>query len=387
MPGPELGPEQDEVRLLHIARMRLVHCADVHLDAAFVGLGLPAARRRRAAIRQAFHKVVQTALDIGADALTVGGDLYEDLRSQRETTAFLQEELERASCPVLVVPGNHDYWHPGSLYARERWPANVHIFNSSEFSEVEVAGWRIFGAAHLKPKGTGNLLGSFRVPKGGPAIALFHGSEQGQLAFQGEGKEDHAPFSEAEISRCGFRFALVGHFHTPRVTAWLTYPGNPEPLTFGEQGTRGAAVVVMDDDHPDHPPQVEIVPVATFSVADLDVDISECSHSEAILDRIEQALPPDELVACRVRLTGELGEGVRLSPTELLGRLRKDDRSIDLVVACRPHLDLDFLRQAPDARGQFVRALMARPDFDSEVVQSALLAGLNALLGEEPALL
>jgi DNA repair exonuclease SbcCD nuclease subunit len=367
--------------------MRLVHCADVHLDAAFVGLGLPAARRRRADIRQAFHKVVQTALDIGADALTIGGDLYEDLRSQRETTAFLQEELERASCPVLIAPGNHDYWHPGSLYARERWPSNVHIFSSSEFTEQEVAGWRIFGAAHLKPKGTGNLVGSFRVPKGGPAIALFHGSEQGQLRFQGEGKEDHAPFSETEISKAGFQYALVGHFHTPRVTEWLSYPGNPEPLTFGEQGIRGVAIAVFNDDRPQERPQLEISPVANFSVCDLEVDISDCSHSDSILDHIEQALPQDPLVACRVRLVGELGEGVRLSPNELLARLRKDERSLDLVVACRPHLDLDLLRQAPDARGQFVRALMARPDFDSEVVQAALLAGLNALLGEEPALL
>ncbi len=373
--------------MLHIARMRLVHCADVHLDAAFVGLGLPAARRRRAALRQAFHRVVQTAVDIGADALTVGGDLYEDLRSQRETTAFLQEETERASCPVLIAPGNHDYWHPGSLYARERWPSNVHIFSSSEFTEVEVAGWRIFGAAHLKPKGTGNLIGSFRVPKGGPAIALFHGSERGQLPFQGEGKEDHAPFTESEISKCGFQYALMGHFHTPRVTPWLTYPGNPEPLTFGEQGARGAAVLVFDDERPQERPQVEIASLSTVSVSDLEVDISECSHSDSILDQIEQALPENPLVACRVRLTGELGEGVRLNPTELLARLRKEDRSIDLVVACRPHLDLDFLRQAPDARGQFVRALMARPDFDSEVVQAALVAGLNALLGEEPALL
>ncbi|MHB1501366.1 MAG: metallophosphoesterase family protein [Candidatus Dormibacteria bacterium] len=367
--------------------MRLIHCADVHLDAAFVGLGLPAARRRRAAIREAFHKVVGLAVDIGADALTIGGDLYEDLRSQRETTAFLQEELERVSCPVLIAPGNHDYWHTGSLYARERWPANVHIFNTQEFTEVQVGGWRVFGAAHLKPKGTGNLLGSFRVPKGGPAIALFHGSERGQLAFQGEGKEDHAPFTESELAKSGFQFGLLGHFHTPRVTEWLTYPGNPEPLTFGEQGMRGAAVVELADEGGDQRARVEIVPVATYSVSDLEVDITECLHSEAILDRVERALPQDALVAARVRLTGELASGVRLNPTELLSRLRKEDRSVDLVVACRPQLDLDSLRQAPDARGQFVRSLMARPDFDSEVVQAALVAGLNALLGEEPALL
>lgn len=363
--------------------MRLLHCADVHLDASFAGLGPVPARRRRAAIRQSFRSIVQLAIDERVDALTIGGDLYEDLRSQRETTQFLQQELERVGCPVLIAPGNHDYWHSGSLYARERWPANVHIYESAEFTPKDVAGWRVFGAAHLQPKGTKNLLAKMKVPKGPPAIALFHGSERGQLPLQGEGKQDHAPFSEDEIGRCGFQFALMGHFHTPRTTNRLLYPGNPEPLTFGEEGVRGAALV----DFATTPPKVDIRKVATFTVSDLEVDITGCLHSDSICERIVEALPKDQNAATRVRLTGELGTGVRLSSTELLERLRQDDRCLDLVLAFRPQLDLDGLRQSPDARGQFVRALMARPDFDSELVQAALLAGLNALLGEEPALL
>lgn len=363
--------------------MRLIHCSDVHLDASFVGLGPVAARHRRAAIRQTFRSIVQLAIDERADALTIGGDLYEDLRSQRETTQFLQQELERVGCPVLIAPGNHDYWHSGSLYARERWPANVHIYNSAEFTPRDLAGWRVFGAAHLQPKGTKNLLSRVKVPKGAPAVALFHGSERGQLPLQGEGKQDHAPFREEEIGKSGFQFALLGHFHTPRTTSHLLYPGNPEPLTFGETGVRGAAVV----DFGTTPPMVDIRRVATFTVADQDVDITGCLHSDSIYERIVEALPTAANAATRVRLTGELGAGVRLSSTELLDRLRLEDRCVDLVLACRPQLDLDGLRQSPDARGQFVRALMARPDFESDLVQAALLAGLNALLGEEPALL
>ncbi|MDA8330926.1 MAG: metallophosphoesterase family protein [Candidatus Dormibacteraeota bacterium] len=366
--------------------MRLIHCADVHLDASFSGLGLAAARRRRWAIRQTFRRVVDMAVEQRADALTIGGDLYEDLRSQGDTTRFLQQEFERASCPVLISPGNHDYLHPGSLYSRERWPQNVHIFQGGEFTPYELGGWRVFGVAHLKPKGTGDLLHRFKVPKGGPAVALFHGSERGQLPEQGEGKEDHAPFSEDEIQRSGFRYALLGHFHKPRVGRLLVYPGNPEPLTFGEEGTRGPAVVELDEQGP---PRVEIVPVGTFQLAEIEVDVTGCQHSEAIADRVLGAIQVQEDgdVAYRVRVTGELAAGVRLSRQELLERLRVNGRSVELVISCRPQLDLEQLRQAPDARGQFVRSLLARPDFDSELVQAALLAGLNALLGEEPALL
>ncbi|HUY54598.1 MAG TPA: DNA repair exonuclease [Candidatus Nanopelagicaceae bacterium] len=362
--------------------MRLLHCSDVHLDTAFAGLGPAVARRRRAGVRRAFTRIVDLALEQRVDALTIGGDLYEDLRSQRDTAQFLQQQFSRLSCPVLIAPGNHDYWHPGSIYAREKWPENVTVFKTAEFTPVEVAGVRIFGAAHIQPKGTKDLLGQFKAAKDGPAIALFHGSERGQLPFQGEGKEDHAPFSEDEIVKAGFQYGLLGHFHTPRSTTRVIYPGNPEPLTFGEVGERGAALI----DFANLPPAVEIRKVSTFTLTDIEVDVTGCLHSEAVLDRIGEVLSRDPDSGTRVRLVGEVASGVRLGPTELLERLRQDDVCVDLVIDARPALDLEALSLAPDARGQFVRALLARNDSDSDLVRQALLVGLDALRGEAPLL-
>ena len=362
--------------------MRLLHCSDVHLDTAFAGLGQAVARRRRAGIRRAFTRIVDLALEEKVDALTIGGDLYEDLRSQRDTAQFLQQQFSRLSCPILVAPGNHDYWHPASIYAREKWPENVTVFRSPEFTPVEVAGVRIFGAAHVQPKGTKDLLGHFKAAKDGPAIALFHGSERGQLPFQGEAKEDHAPFSEDEIGKAGFQYALLGHFHTPRSTSRLIYPGNPEPLTFGEVGERGAALI----DFARMPPAVEIRRVSTFTLTDVEVDITGCLHSAAVLDRIGEVLSRDPDSGTRVRLVGEVASGVRLGPNELLETLRHDDVCVDLILDARSALDLEALSQAPDARGQFVRALLARQDSDSDLVRRALVLGLDALRGEEPVL-
>ncbi|HUY07932.1 MAG TPA: metallophosphoesterase [Candidatus Dormibacteraeota bacterium] len=363
--------------------VRLLHCADMHIDAAFQGLGETMGKRRRAALRQTFQNVVKLALELQVDALTIGGDLYEDLRSRQDAARFLAEQLGQLPFPVLIAPGNHDYWHPGSLYATNDWPDNVLIFSTNQFSAVEVAGHRIFGVAHDKPKGTGNLLAGFKVPDGLPAIALFHGSERGQLPAQGEGKEDHAPFSEMEIAKAGFRFGLLGHFHKPRTTAHLVYPGNPEPLTFGEDGLRGAAEV----DFTPSTPSVKIHPVNTFSLTELEVDVTDCQHSDAVLQRVREALPQGADQGARVKLVGEMALGMQLGPSELVRRLREGDRCVDVVFATRPALDLEQLKQAPDIRGQFVRGLMERPDFDSELVQSALRAGVEALQGEEPAIL
>jgi DNA repair protein SbcD/Mre11 len=355
----------------------------VHLDATFRGLGPAPAQRRRAALRLTFSNVVKLAAELKVDALTIGGDLYEDLRAREDVANFLAEQLGQLPFPVLIAPGNHDYWHPGSLYATHSWPENVHIFSRAEFSAVEVGDVRIFGIAHDKPKGTGNLLEGFHAPEGGQAIALFHGSERGQLPMQEEGKEDYAPFSESEITKAGFRYGLLGHFHTPRATELLLYPGNPEPLTFGELGARGAVEV----DFSPTTPSVKIHQVNTFTLSDVEVDVTGCQHSEALLQRVQEALPEGADTETRVRLIGELALGVQLGPSELVKRLREGDRCVDVVYSTRPALDLEVLSRAPDIRGQFVRGLMKRQDFNSELVQSALRAGVEALRGEEPAIL
>jgi len=370
-------------QVVHMQLVKLLHCADVHLDAVFRGLGPPVAQRRRAGLRQTFQNIVKLARDLKVDVLTIGGDLYEDLHSRPDTARFLAEQLGSLNCPVLISPGNHDYWHPGSLYATNDWPVNVHIFDRNQFSPVEVAGHRIFGIAHDKPKGTGNLLAGVHVPPGVPAIALFHGSERGLLHFQEEDKEDHAPFSEPEIAHAGFRFGLLGHFHKPRTTAHLVYPGNPEPLTFGEEGVRGAAEVEFGSGDP----RVTIHPVNTFTLEERQVDVTACRHSEALLELVQEAMPEGDSSGTRVRLVGEMALGLQLGPGELLRRLRDGGRCVDVVFATRPAIDLDQLILAPDIRGQFVRGLRERADFDSEIVQAALRAGVEALQGEEPALL
>ncbi len=369
--------------LRHSARVRVLHCADVHLDTAFPGLGPEWPLRRRQAIRSALGRIARLAAELRVDALTIGGDLYEDGRAGADTAAFLGDVLGGVPCPVLIAPGNHDPYLPTSLYARHPWPGNVHIFRSREFEAVAVGDMRVCGVAHLQPKGTPNPLAGYRVPDGPPAVALMHGSEVGALQFEGAAKVDHAPFQEAEVAAAGFAFALCGHYHMPRATPWLCYPGNPEPLTFGETGERGAMLV----DFTTTPPTVTRHRVATVSVADAEVDISACSHREAVIEAIRAAVPARADRCVRVRVVGDLQPTVAPAPQAVLEAVRSAERCCVIEWDLRLADDLDALAAAPDIRGEFVRILLARPDQGSPLVREALQAGLRALADEDPGLL
>ncbi|HUY61366.1 MAG TPA: DNA repair exonuclease [Candidatus Dormibacteraeota bacterium] len=367
----------------HSARVRVLHCADIHLDTAFPGLGAEWSLRRRQATRSAIGRIAQLAAELRVDALTIAGDLYEDSRAGADTASFLSDVLGQVPCPVLIAPGNHDPFLPTSLYARHTWPQNVHIFRHRQFEAVAVAGMRICGAAHVQPKGTPDLFAGYQVPDGPPAVALVHGSEAGALQFEGGAKVDHAPFQEAEIAAAGFVFALCGHYHTPRSTPRLCYPGNPEPLTFGETGERGAMLV----DFGTTPPTVTRHRVATFSVADTEVDISACTHRDAVIEAIRAAVPGRDDRCVRVRVVGDLQPTVAPAPQTVLDAVRGPERCCVIEWDTRLADDLDALATAPDIRGEFVRTLLGRPDPDSPLVQEALQAGLRALADEDPGLL
>ena len=209
-------------------------------------------------------------------------------------------------------------------------------------------------------------------------MALFHGSEQHAFPLQGEGKAPHAPFRAEQIAQAGLVHALLGHFHTPTEAPTHTYPGNPDPLTFGETGSRGAVLLTVEDNGT---VSRQRFTVATSAVHDVPVDLTGVTHSGDVTTRVLDAVASLSGVA-RVTLHGEVGPDVDL-------------RLQDITAACPGHLDAllpslgsvtvgyDFahLKEEPTVRGQFVRDVLADTSLGEEQRRKVLITGLRALDG------
>jgi DNA repair protein SbcD/Mre11 len=359
--------------------MKLVLFSDLHLDAPFAGLGPDVANRRRQSLRDTLRNITDLAIQVGADALLCGGDLYEHESFTDDTMQFVRNVFGSLDMPVFVAPGNHDWYGRTSMYHRPDWPTNVFVFSSSSLTPVSLAnGVTLWGAAHCAPAGTpGFLDGGFRAEGEGMHLALFHGSERGWLQAQGQGKDPHAPFDEAQIAQAGLHHAFLGHFHKAKVGHSLTYPGNPCPLTFGEDPGRGAVVVSIADDGS---VEREWRPVAAYSVHNLPpIDVTGSVSQQDIRDRLANALTG--LTGCaRVQLVGEVGPDLALdhmNPELLQGRLDKLVLSLDQV---RIAYDFEAIGREPTVRGEFVRNVMA-DDLEASERQRILVTGLRALDG------
>jgi exonuclease SbcD len=363
-----------------VVAMKLLHFADLHLDTPFRWAPADVARSHRRALRETLTRICRLAAELDADALCCGGDLYEQDRFTPDTAEFLRSSFaDLAPRRVFITPGNHDWFGPASLYHQVAWPTNVHIFREGRLTPVTLAdGITLWGAGHRAPANTPGFLDGFRVDRGGVHIALFHGSEQGELPFQGEGKVPHAPFRAAQIGEAGLDHALLGHFHTPRDADRYTYPGNPDPLTFGETGERGAVSL-----HVAAGGAItrERYRVAVSAMADVTVDLTRITHSGQVEDRVRAAVAGLAGVV-RITMAGEVGPDVdlRLQDVEALRVAGLDALVARLGRVSTAH-DLDALADEPTVRGQFVRDVQASPELTEDQCRRVLATGLRALAG------
>jgi DNA repair exonuclease SbcCD nuclease subunit len=361
--------------------MRIGLIADVHLDSAFALFPPLRARARRHAIEEAFGAALTSAAEASVDVIFLAGDLYEHDRVLPNTGEFLRSVLrEIAPLPVFIAPGNHDWYGPESLYARLEWSPNVHVFGQDGLEPIELAdGLTLWGAGHCAPANTAGFLDGFRTDRGGVNIALFHGSEQSALLFQEETKVPHAPFRAEQVDQAGLAHVFSGHFHTPVDDPRYTYPGNPEPLSFGEPGepTRGLVIAML---HADGTVERERVRVAQTAVTDVEFDVSGCSSANEIREQVRAEL--DGLTGdVRLTLRGELQPEVDLELDDL-SRLGPSSGGVVVRTgAISVGYDLDAIKDEATVRGAFVNDVLESTQCPEELKRRVIVTGLRALEG------
>jgi DNA repair protein SbcD/Mre11 len=360
--------------------MKLLHFADLHLDSPFRWAPADLARARRRALRATLIRICELAAKLRVDALSCGGDLFEQERFTPDTAEFLRSAFAQlAPLRVFLAPGNHDWFGPASLYRQVDWSSNVHVFEDAQLSPAELDdGLTLWGAGHRAPANTRGFLDGFHVDRGGVHLALFHGSEQGGLGFQEEGKIPHAPFRSEQIAAAGLHHALLGHFHAPRDAAAYTYPGNPDPLTFGETGDRAAVLVTVA---PDGSVIRKRHRVATLAVSDVLVDLTGVTHSGHVADRVRDAVAGLSGVA-RVTLSGEIGPDVDLRLQDVAALpVPGLDALLPRLGQLSVAYDLGRLKDEQTVRGQFVRDVLTDNELSDERRRRVLVTGLRALDG------
>ncbi|NCB63187.1 MAG: DNA repair exonuclease [Clostridia bacterium] len=355
--------------------LHILHAADLHLDAPFAALTTEQAAQRRSEQRELLARLAEVARSRRADLVLLSGDLLDGGAAYAETAAALSRALAETLCPVLIAPGNHDFWSPRGPYASLRWPENVHIFSSPDLTAADLPGLNcaVWGAAFSAQYRDDSPLDGFRAPDDGRIhLGVLHGDVGG--------KSRYCPIRAEEIAASGLAYLAMGHVHASDglqkagETYWA-YSGCPEGRGFDELGEKGALWLTAE------PGRVtaEFVPLALRRYEILEVDVS--GGPEAAL---RAALPRNaQNDSYRILLTGESGvEGLDLKPLRALAE--PYFYSLDLRDRTKVRRDL-WERAAEDTlTGLFLRGMRARlknaadPDA-AALIEDAVRFGLAAL--------
>lgn len=294
--------------------MRFIHAADIHLDSPLRGLSAyqdAPAERLRGATREAFSQLVTTAIDERVDFVVIAGDLYDGDWPDFNTGLFFCSEmgrLHRAGIPAYVLFGNHDA--ESHMTKALRLPDNVHRFSAHEAQVHVIEPLRValHGRSFKERDTTENLAAGYGAPlRDHFNIGVLH------TALEGHGDHAHyAPCTLDELHAKGYDYWALGHVHEHKVwtgRSTLCFPGNLQGRSIRETGRRGAVMVTVDPHDPR--PQVERLYLDVLRWESVEVDVSACSHLDAVgaatSRRLATLLETDAQVprAVRVTFTGE----------------------------------------------------------------------------------
>ena len=350
--------------------LRILHAADLHMDSAFESLVSRKAAQRRAEQRSLLTRLAALVRTEGVDLVLLSGDLFDSDSAYFETLDAMERFLAELTVPVIIAPGNHDYYSAVSPYARLKYAENVHIFKGTEMecTDFPALSARVCGGA-FTDAAVGPVLSSFRCEREEGVWQLL--CAHAEVGF--------APVNEQALAQSGFDYAALGHIHKPSGlrrsgNTWYSWPGSPEGRGFDETGDRFVNLITLSDEGC----SIKQCVIAMRRYEILRVDVT---GQDALL-AVHAALPDDTVRdVYRVILTGEVDRPLALDA------LRENLKELFFELQLRDETRLRrsvWERSGEDSlRGIFLAKLRAQYDTADEEgrvrIEQAARWGIAAL--------
>ena len=380
---------------------KIVHLSDLHLDHPFNDSrsGPEAANARRVGLRECLQRAIELARFQKADAITIGGDLFEAAFVSPDTAEFLRRQLGAAApIRIFIAPGDQDPYSGDSLYDYVDWPANVHIFREPRLTPVVLRDdLLLWGIGCESASFSHSGLTDFRVPEVRPEleiahVLMLHGMLQDSTVP--ENKRSGITFSLEEARRAGFQMALLGGTHSQLLLAEqhpiVCYPGSLEPLAFDEEHAHSVVLAEWDGKRW----TIEHADISQGQIRRWTLDAADYSSQAQMIAAIRELHTADDAkrpTAARVLLTGQPASSLAYDTDEIAAALASELPDLQIDDLTSLSLDLDTLKNELTIRGSFVRrglhhleTARQSEDADSQTLAAlALRHGLRALEGRK----
>ncbi len=396
--------------------MRIIHCADIHLDSRLnTNLDEKKAGERRQELLGTWLRLLDYAKSHLVSAVLISGDMF-DTQAVSNTTALavLESIKSHPETAFFYLKGNHDT--DSFLNRAELLPENLYTFNDS---------WRMYRLSQnivISGRELSSSFGGARLPENWAARTLNLREEDFNIVMlHGQVVSSHGSSEEEEIHLSDYAgksidYMALGHVHkymSGQIDGrgiWC-YPGCLEGRGFDECGKHG--FILLDIDEETHKIKRQLADISRRHMWTIPVDVTglfssmemvsraraqfdllsgtpsasqEIQHisQDAIKEIVDSAggrrLHTDDMV--KLVLTGELELEAEKNLSFIYNQLSPLFYYLKLEDDTSRRIDYQTYENDKSLKGEFIRSVREDGQLDESIKPEVIEAGIRLLMGE-----
>jgi len=360
--------------------VRVLHCADIHLDTAFSYLSNTLKENRQEELREVFSNIIKIIKERQVQIFLIAGDFFDGENVTSNTLYFLKRKLsEIKDVHVFITPGNHDPYMLSNGHKDLETLDNVHIFkNEIEKIYIEELNVNVYGFGFMEKYSNKLMLRDFQIEdENSINIMVTHGDISSDSVYN--------PITLEDIKNSKLDYLALGHIHKgtgllKEGDSYWAYPGNPQGRSFNEVGEKGVLLLDITKGYC----SCEFIKTSVRDYLIYDIDISDMGDYGEITDKIIKDIDNMEYDKnyYRIILKGKIEEGFKISIKSLFIKLQNHFHHIELVDETKYKIDIEKIKESKTLKALVITELFKlklEDQFEEEIIDLAVKYSLDAL--------
>lgn len=357
--------------------MRIIHCADLHLDAKMMSnFSNDMAKKRRLEILNTFENMVSFASENDVKIIIIAGDLFDtnEYTHKRIKDRVLSVIKNNPMIDFLYLKGNHD--NSNYLDEYEKQIQNFKLFSKElkcyYYDNVTISG--IEYSEKIKDEYQKLYLDESKFN-----ILVLHGQESTTFSDNTENVNLNL------LKNKNIDYLALGHIHTYKFEkldqrGYYCYSGCIDGRGFDECGKKGFVLLQINEDNTF---DKKFFVASSRIFYDIDVDVSIANDENDvyrfILENTEKITENDIV---KINLMGEIKEELTIDTDYLKSKMMNRFYFVKINDKTNIRINYESYENDISLKGEFVRLLKDSQLGETEK-SKIIQTGIKALLGKE----
>ena len=389
--------------------MKIIHCADLHLDSKMTSnLDREKARETKNELLLTYKRMIDYANKEGITDIIFAGDLF-DTKNVSKTAMYTVRDsiLNNPHINFYYLKGNHDAIC--FVDELEEKIENLYLF-SDMWTSYEISDNVSITGVELLESNKDSIYNTLVLDNNKINIVVLHGQET-----EHNMKDKAEIISLKNLRNKGIDYLALGHVHEymmERLDARgiYAYPGCLEGRGFDECGEHGFIVLDIDEDKKNI--NAEFIPFAYRLIHTVKIDVTDVKSTDKVNEsavkdnvndnnkdnynhqvttddvskKIRQRLEEDyydEKDLMKIVLTGEVDFESEINTGLLVKEFESSFYFLKIYDETKMKVDYDSFALDESLKGEFVRLVMSKKDLSEEEKAIIVRYGIKALTMEE----